>query len=349
MFFCLFSPVCYFCGVLYFESTRSVLAHKESQYRLLADNAVDAIYRYRLLPETKFEYISHAIFEITGYTPEEFYANPILYTSLIHPDDLPLFIGHTGDSTIPDNLPLEYRINQKCNRIVYIEHKYHFIHDDAGGAVREGIIRDVTSRNYMQQIETQLDRVNMVGEMTVTIAHEVCNPLTTIRGYLQFSQKRLTISEERLNLMIEELDRITSIINEYLLLAQNKRVNLKKCCLNSLIISWLPLMKAYATFSNVHIKLELENTPRLLLDKNEIRYLIINLARNGVEAMSAGGELTIGTKLDKHQVILSIKDQGNGIPVHVRELHCYIQRSMKRFININSQDRPLSGRLVLPL
>jgi two-component system sporulation sensor kinase C len=303
--------------VLYFENTRSALVRKETEQRLLTENAVDVIYRYRVLPEAKFEYISPSIFEVTGYTPEEYYADAKLFTKLIHYEDLSMFKKHTDNSWTND-LPLEYRLIHKNGHNVWIEQNFNPVHDEKGKLImREGILRNVTARNYIEQIETQFDRMNMVGEMAVTVAHEVCNPLTTIRGYLQFSRGKKNLCEDRFDLMIGELDRISSIINEYLLLAQNKKVDLKSSCLNSIIKKLLPLIETYNIDDDIHIKLELGDVPEILIDENDIRYMVINLVRNGFEAMPLGGELTICTKLEQKQVILSIKDQGVGISTHL--------------------------------
>jgi two-component system sporulation sensor kinase C len=299
--------------LVYIEKARIDLTNKEAQYRLFAENAIDVIYRYRLLPEAKVEYISPSIIEITGYTPEDYYTNGTLFSSLIHQEDLFRFEAYTNNLW-PNELPLKYRLTHKDQRTVWVEQKFHPIYDESGNLMmREGILRDVTARNYIEQIETQFDRMNMVGEMAVTVAHEVCNPLTTIRGYLQFSKGKGNIHKERFDLMIEELDRISAIINEYLLLAQNKRVNLKNCCLNSIIKKLLPLIETYTIASDTLITLELGKIPEILIDENEIRFLVLNLIRNGVEAMPSGGELTICTNVNQEQIVLAIKDQGIGI------------------------------------
>jgi signal transduction histidine kinase len=122
----------------------------------------------------------------------------------------------------------------------------------------------------------------------------------------------------RFDLVIEELDRTNTIISEYLLLAKDKVADLQNYCLNTIISTLHPLMQASAAVSNVDIKIDLqENMPELNLDKNEIRQLLLNLVRNGVEAMPSGGEILIRTFLEKNKVGLSISDQGPGIPQHI--------------------------------
>lgn len=326
------SPWCYLaggllrliiaCGTLlvYFERTRLSLISKETQYRLLAENAMDVIYRYRLWPEPKFEYMSPSALKITGYTPEEFYTNSILLFTLIESDSSSLSMENTLRALLEGDLPLTFRLKRKDQTRIWVEQTCVPIYDGKGSLIAlEGIIRDITTRRNMEQIVTRLDKLNMVGQMAASVAHEIRNPLTSVRGYLQLMQRNQKdpISIERFNLMISELDRTNAIISEYLMLAQDKVPNLKPHCLNSLVSMLYPLMQVTAVSSNMNIKLSLQDVPQLLVDENEIRQLLLNLVKNGLEAMKKGGEVVIGTCLNNDKVILAISDQGSGIPLHV--------------------------------
>lgn len=176
-------------------------------------------------------------------------------------------------------------------------------------------IIDITERRRMQEEFERLDRLNLVGEIAASIAHEIRNPMTTVRGLLQL----LNEQEEHLKnhpyfyLMIEELDRANTIISEFLSIAQNKAVDLKLKSLDSIVRTLFPLIQADANYSDTGVKLELSNPPELLLDEGEIRQMILNLARNGLDAMPNGGVLTVGTLIDNDEVQLYIKDQGQGL------------------------------------
>jgi PAS domain S-box-containing protein len=306
--------------LVYFEKTRADLVNKESQYRLLAENAVDIIYRYRLLPTAKFEYISPSIFSSTGYTPEEYYADPNLLFNLIHPEDSSLFYHFINKPTQPDHIPHSFRLTRKDQNTIWIEQTCVPIYTNDGKLLAlEGIIRDVTSRKDLEQIALRVDRLNTVGEMAASVAHEIRNPMTTVRGYLQLltNKKEFSHYQDRFELMIGELDRTNTIIREYLCLAKDKRADLKSCCLNTIIKSLLPLIQADAIASSVAITHDLVEIPELQLDENEIRQLLLNLVRNGLEAMSSGGSLAIRTFMDKDKIVLSVSDQGSGIPEHI--------------------------------
>lgn len=308
--------------MVYFEKTRMDLANKEVQYRLFAENAVDVIYRYELLPKTKFEYVSPSILAITGYTPEEHYADAKLFASLIHHEDLPRFDNFINNPLCLNNLSLRYRLIRKDHITIWIEQKFVPIYDKTNKLVaREGILRDITVRKNLENSAARVDRMNMVGQMAANVAHEIRNPLTTVRGYLQMmvTKDELYNYRKQIGLMMEELDRTNTIISEYLLLAKDKRAELKSCCLNTIIKALFPLIQADAAASSVHVTLDLINIPKQSLDENEIRQMLLNLVRNGVEAMPSGGELTIGTGLKESKVLLSVKDQGTGLPDHILE------------------------------
>lgn len=182
-------------------------------------------------------------------------------------------------------------------------------------------IRDVTQKLKTEQEMTRLSKLNLIGNMAAGIGHEVRNPMTTVRGFLQIlkGKKECIKYVDYYNLMIEELDRANNIISSYLSLAKDKAKNLQIQSLNSIIESIYPLMQADATVYDKYIALELNNIPDLYLDEEEIRQLILNLVRNGLDAMSSKGTLTISTYTANNEVVLTVRDEGKGISPDVMQ------------------------------
>jgi two-component system, sporulation sensor kinase E len=176
------------------------------------------------------------------------------------------------------------------------------------------VLNDITERVHLENEIYRLDRLNLIGEMAAGIAHEIRNPMTTVQGFLQLSRnKNDQLSPDFIDLMLEELNRANSIITEFLNLAKNKISVKKKQNLNAIIEALSPLIQAEALRSNKQLKLELEECPDISLDEKEIRQLILNIALNGLDAMTSNGILTIKTYQDKETVVLQIKDDGRGI------------------------------------
>lgn len=182
-------------------------------------------------------------------------------------------------------------------------------------------VRDVTERIRTEQEMARLEKLNLIGKMAAGIGHEVRNPMTTVRGFLQLLKEKDECSKyvNYYNLMIEELDRANSIISTFLSLAKNKAKNLQIKNLNSIIKSLYPLVQADAMVSDKCIALELDNILDLYLDTEEIHQMILNLVRNGLDEMSSGGTLTISTYTNNGDVVLAVRDEGKGISLDVLE------------------------------
>ncbi len=181
------------------------------------------------------------------------------------------------------------------------------------------IHRDITGHKKMQREMLRLDRLNLVGQMAAGIGHEIRNPITTVRGLLQILKEKnnIPLHDEHFSIMIDELDRASAIIKQFLSLASNRAVDRKMQSLKNIIETILPLITADAYRRKQYILAELQHVPELLLDEKEIRQLILNLARNGLEAMPAGGKLVISTYTEDDCVVLAVRDQGTGIKPEV--------------------------------
>lgn len=165
----------------------------------------------------------------------------------------------------------------------------------------------------------RLDRLNIVGEMAASIGHEVRNPMTTVRGFLQFLGNKPDFQNSRghFNLMISEMDRANKIITEFLALAKNKAMDFKGRDLNEIISNMVPLLESDAVRNNCQLALNLQEIPLARIDDTSMRQLILNLVRNAIEAMETGGTVKISTACQQGRVNLSIEDQGTGIPAEI--------------------------------
>lgn len=184
-------------------------------------------------------------------------------------------------------------------------------------------IRNVSEFKLIQQHLTRFDRLHLVGEMAVSIGHEIRNPMTTVRGFLQMFSQRNAFQNYKdiLDLMMTEVDHANKIISEFISLAKNKALTLESQNLNTLINSLLPLIETDAIITNKQISTHLEPIPDVAMDDKEISQLILNLARNGLESMPPRSELRIRTYLESEKVMLAIRDQGTGIaPEHLEKL-----------------------------
>lgn len=208
----------------------------------------------------------------------------------------------------------------KDGRIVEVSLTVSPIKDNTGKVIGiSTILRDVSEQKRLERELSRLDRLNLIGEMAASISHEVRNPMTTVRGFIQLLYNRVECANQRpyFDLIIEELDRANSILTEFLSISHTKMSVRKVQNLNAILGSILPLIEADAVGRNQSIHTELQDIPDLALDDKEIRQVILNLARNGLEAMAEGQVLRIRTYATPEEVVLEIQDEGRGIPAEL--------------------------------
>lgn len=181
-------------------------------------------------------------------------------------------------------------------------------------AANDSLTKEIIERKRTEIEMLRLDRLNLIGEMAASISHEVRNPMTTVKGFLQLlKNQQVAKNKEYFDIMIEELDRANSILSEFLSITRNKPTMLEWHNINDIVTSTLPLVRADAQNNDKLLTVELNSLPDLQLDIQEIRQLLLNLVRNGFEAMSSGGQLGIRTFSTKSEVALVVSDEGKGI------------------------------------
>lgn len=234
-------------------------------------------------------------------------------------DVLPKTVGTTFYNefhrSMEERIPVHFETHSVYKDIWYQITVYPFV---------DGIcsfVRDITDKKKYEAELKRLSGLDLIGQMAAGISHEIRNPMTTVRGFLQLLSKQNDNGKynEYFSIMIDELDRANSIITEFLSMGNTKKTDLQKLDLNLILNDITPLLMADAFNQNKFLKLQTSELPQLLLNRNEIRQLILNLFRNGLEAMSQGKELTIKTYIENDTVVLAIEDQGEGIKPEVLE------------------------------
>lgn len=162
-------------------------------------------------------------------------------------------------------------------------------------------------------------QIDMAGKIAVELGHEIRNPLTTVRGFLQFlnNDDPKPGNQEYYDLMIEELDKANEVISHLINLSGNKISNQNLYDLNTILRDLLPTLIHAAQSQKVKIQTQLEDLTPLVVDSQEINILILNLVVNGIEAMPQGGTVTVSTKMKNGSIFLEVCDQGPGIPVDI--------------------------------
>ncbi|WP_134683526.1 PAS domain S-box protein [Brevibacillus migulae] len=287
----------------------------EERYRLIAENVLDLIRTVNKEGIILYASPSHA--SVLGYDPEALVGRKC--TSLLYSEDL-----------IPATRLFREMLRTKqptpCSEFRYqdVNGNIHIIEVrgipvlGADQEVEKVIIfgRDISERRKTEELLRHSDKLSVLGELAAGIAHEIRNPLTALRGFIQLLQTENFEKKRYLDVMMAEIDRINFIASELLLLAKPQAHHFKRHDLYFLLHSVIKLLEPQTNMDNIRICLALNAPiPFIYCEEKQMKQVFINLIKNGIEAMPDGGDLFISISLpNSSHVRIQFIDQGCGIP-----------------------------------
>ncbi|UII57166.1 ATP-binding protein [Cytobacillus spongiae] len=189
--------------------------------------------------------------------------------------------------------------------------KFHVAHD-----LNITTFKEITEKLVMEEQLRKSDTLSVVGELAAGIAHEIRNPMTALKGFIQLLEDEVEQDHEMYFHVIKtELARIDSIINEFLILAKPQAVKFIQSNINQIMSETVELLKAQAVLHNVQIITSYaEKPPLLFCEPNQLKKVFINIIKNAIEVMPNGGIISIVIEQkDESMYHIAVKDQGKGI------------------------------------
>ncbi len=202
---------------------------------------------------------------------------------------------------------------------------YH-LHNKQGELVGAYVVfKDVSNLRTIDEKMQRSDRLSMIGQVAAGTAHEIRNPLTSIRGFLQIlgsSLEEAGMMKEReyVDLMLLEIKRINSLVDQFLLLSKPRDINYRVVNLNEVLNEIIPIIQSEALLHDVEI---INHTagklPNIIGDSELLKQVFLNISKNGVEAIGSKGRLVFDCEYKVHEkrIIIHIQDSGGGIPPYV--------------------------------
>jgi two-component system, sporulation sensor kinase A len=210
---------------------------------------------------------------------------------------------------------VEQKLLRLDGKIIFVEVSSRVIIFEGKEAVLS-TVKDVTDKRQEAEILLQKsEKLALIGQMAAGIAHEIRNPLTSIKGFIQLFKSKYKSEEEHFNLVLSELERINLIVGEFLVLAKPTAREFKERQIASLLKDVVMLINAQAIMNNIQIFLECESDiPHVICEENQLKQVFVNILKNAIEAMPNGGIIDVKIKKkEKNRVSIYFIDQGLGI------------------------------------
>lgn len=298
------------------EHRTKQLAESESKYRVLVEEINDG---YFVNQNGQIVFANQAYCDLHGYSYQEMIGKP--YADLIAPQSLSFvqrlyekrmagedtkdlyiyFRRHKNGSALPTE--------NKVKRILY-----------QGQYAVAGICRDITERIETERRIRESERLAHIGKLTTSLAHEIRNPLSSVKMNSQIILKNMGFDgndKRRMEITIQEISRLERILDEMLDFARPLKLNLQPASIHSLMDACLELMEVKIKEKEITVKKRYaRRLPPIPLDQEKIEQAFFNILINAVEALSQEGQIEILTKRLKREggdIQVEISDNGPGI------------------------------------
>jgi two-component system, sporulation sensor kinase A len=298
-----------------FKSMERELRKTRELYDLITRNTTDMIKVFTR--EQTVIYASPSHEKVLGYSPEQLVGKSC--TTVISGEEREKFnkvsqnLLETGEPQL-----LETKMNTANGDIVFVETSISPIFNDRGEIeLFVAVGRNITDRVNNDAALRNLDRLSIIGQLAAGVAHEIRNPLTSLKGFSKLLQSSVNKEKQDnyLSIIMEELDRIDIIVNEFMSLAKPQAIEFEKGNLMSILESTIMVLHPQALLHNVQIHLKRsENDIMLLCSPPQLKQVFVNFLKNAIEAMPNGGNVYISTQqIESGRVRIAFADEGAGI------------------------------------
>jgi len=183
-------------------------------------------------------------------------------------------------------------------------------------------MKDLGNFTALEQQMQRSDKLATVGKIAAGIAHEIRNPLTTLKGFLQmmdgrFREREMAVELQYTDVMLKEIERVNSLVGELLLLSKPHKVEKSLCSIPALLSELNPLLQSQALLHGIDYVQDIQDVPPVVVDTALLKQVVLNLVKNALEAMdNGGGALGITVHVAEDWLYIDVSDTGPGIPYY---------------------------------
>lgn len=288
------------------------LWESQERFQQIANNIKEAFWIFDL-EKNELIYMSSAWEEISGRTGEQYYEDKTLWLNCILPEDREDVLGKFRNIKKNEKFEFEYRIIHTDGSIRWIRNRVVPIMNTEGKVYRlVGVAEDITDAKLNEDLKRKSDKLAAVSQLAASIAHEIRNPLTSVKGFMQLKHDEICFFKE---LILSELGQMEDFINEMLILA-NSHLGIKRSFynVNEMMSDVLLANEELCQLFNITFHFDPQVNVKILCDENQIKQVFQNIISNAIESMANGGTIHIQIGMENEESIyILVIDQGVGI------------------------------------
>lgn len=256
-------------------------------------------------------HISKSVEKMLGYTMEEL--KSLTWQVLLDDEDIMLFkqkfdkftlkkqffnlnIRHQNERYIWCECIIKKKINQRDGKVYFLT-----------------TFRDNTDKKEIEEMMIRSEKMSIAGQLAAGVAHEIRNPLTSIKGFLQLLQAGINHKDEYYKIMIEEIEKMEVITSEMLFISKPLTDYQQEENIIEMIDDVIILLRTQANIKDIELIRKNATDAFIYCDKSQVKQVLINLVKNAIEAMDHPGTITLEHRTTESSVEVDVIDEGPGI------------------------------------
>lgn len=256
-------------------------------------------------------FITKSVISILGYQPLELLGTN--WSRLFKEDDYASFYNKMNRSV--DTKPFRIFITDLSGHQVLFESKLDKVIDlESDSSYFISVFKNIPDQRKTEEMFVKSEKMSIAGQLAAGIAHEIRNPLTSLKGFLQLLQGGIKQKEVYYQIMIEEIEKIEMITSELLFISKPLTDERNLESLHSMIKDVIMLLESQAHLKNIKIEWPIDKELYIYCDRSQIKQVLINILKNAIEATDDIGTIKIEVRsINRRDIEIDIIDEGPGI------------------------------------
>ncbi|MBP3953641.1 ATP-binding protein [Bacillus suaedae] len=295
------------------------LENKTRRFKQLFNSISDAVYYFKFSKDGlsgKFIEVNEVAYSRLGYTYEEM-LNLTPFDIDVHEKKEFLKLLDTiyhNETTIFETIHI-----CKDGSLIPVEIKTDMLVEN-GDCYILTVCRDISERKKSEEFYINSEKLSIIGKLAASIAHEIRNPLTTIKGFMKLQQEGMISDLDIYSIIDSEIDRIETIASELLILGKPVSQKLVAADVGKYLKDVCIVMQSQANLDNVSINFEAAKQALYChCNEQQLKQVFMNIIKNAIESLDNHGYVTVSTDRTDKSVYIKIADNGEGIPDEVKE------------------------------
>ncbi|SER09476.1 two-component system, sporulation sensor kinase A [Gracilibacillus ureilyticus] len=259
-------------------------------------------------------FVSESVEKVLGYSKDDLLGKSVFRYIL---QDDQKYVDQHFDRQSYEPQKYYLHIRHQLGKYIIFESNISVVDFPNGEKQILAVSKDISDKKQAEEIFIRSEKMSIAGQLAAGIAHEIRNPLTSLRGFIQLLQAGMENKEAYYKIMMDEIDKINTITSELLFISKPMTDEKSEESVSEMVSDVITLLKTQANLYNIDLYLDVQDEVVIYCDRSQLKQVFINLIKNAIEEMTAGGEILTTIKKTVDTCVISIVDQGPGIPKHL--------------------------------